>query len=200
MPRRRHASVSLSYPPMLLSFAAVAIGTAACASTAGGSPTNPATAAARWRHHERPAFVPNPSSRGDPRHGRGRTGSAAVQMVKQARTERGARGGDHSRRSDGVAVHDDSWYLGDGGFAERHLEDEEHIAAKKVGGHTNTAVGAGLLYYSLRPVYFYVVSGLCLCFIRSGSVRPIVSCASGTYACCTSTDNSEYRIIVSDII
>ncbi|CBJ33219.1 AAA ATpase [Ectocarpus siliculosus] len=31
----------------------------------------------------------------------------------------------------GVAVHDDSWYLGDGGFAGRHLEDEDRLAAKK---------------------------------------------------------------------
>lgn len=178
MSRRRHASASLSYPPILLSFAAVAIGTAACASTAGGSPTNPATGAARWRHHERPAFVPNPSSRGDPRHGRRRTGSTAVQIVKQARTERGARGGDDSRRSDRVAVHDDSWYLGDGGFAERHLEDEEHIAAKKVGDHTNTTAYAGLRYCSLMSVYFHVVSGFCLCFTEPGSVGAIVSCAS----------------------
>lgn len=29
-------------------------------------------------------------------------------------------------------VYDESWNLGYGGFAERHLEDEEHIAAKEV--------------------------------------------------------------------
>lgn len=32
----------------------------------------------------------------------------------------------------GTAVHDESWYLGDGGFAARHLEDEERMAAKEV--------------------------------------------------------------------
>lgn len=32
----------------------------------------------------------------------------------------------------GIAVHDEAWYLGDGGFAARHLEDDDRISAKKV--------------------------------------------------------------------
>lgn len=34
--------------------------------------------------------------------------------------------------TEGIAVNEESWYLGDGGFAVRHMEDEAHIAAKKV--------------------------------------------------------------------
>ena len=35
----------------------------------------------------------------------------------------------------GTMVHDDAWYLGDGGFAAKHLEDEDRISAKKVLHH-----------------------------------------------------------------
>lgn len=41
-------------------------------------------------------------------------------------------GGGESGQGGGIAVHDDSWHLGNGGFAEGHLEDEERVAAKKV--------------------------------------------------------------------
>lgn len=48
----------------------------------------------------------------------------------QSRTGSNDRGGASPDRR--IAIHDDSWYLGDGGFAARHMEDEERMAAKKV--------------------------------------------------------------------
>lgn len=57
-------------------------------------------------------------------------------------------------RRDGIAVHDESWYLGDGGFAERHLEDEGRVAAKKVG---SCALVAVLRYWTVMVCVFTFV-------------------------------------------
>ncbi|CAM9901125.1 unnamed protein product, partial [Scytosiphon promiscuus] len=76
-------------------------------------------------------FVPSPSRFGGPQHTRRRglpRSPGHLELSAQGSDER-ERG--ESRHDSGVAVHDDSWHLGDGGFAERHLEDEARLAAKQ---------------------------------------------------------------------
>lgn len=86
------------------------------------------------RHHVAGAplgFAPSPSRFTASRHTRRRGlpgDSTQLELSAQSSKESGR---EESRRGSGVAVHDDSWHLGDGGFAERHLEDEARIAAKK---------------------------------------------------------------------
>lgn len=127
--RERVACSSSSRNVIMLSSAVAVVFMATCAATATCAPAAPAASAApsaragTWRHPSHTSFVPNPRHRlGYPRHGRRSFVSVqAVRPGKEGATKRGR-----------IAVDADSWYLGDGGFADRHLDDEEHIAAKKV--------------------------------------------------------------------
>ncbi|CAN0314195.1 unnamed protein product, partial [Laminaria digitata] len=124
--RERAARSSPSRNVLLLSSAVMIVFMATCAaSTATCAAAAPAAPSARApRHPSRTSFVPNPHHHrlGSPRHSRGRS-LGAVQAVRPGKEGASKRGR--------IAVDADSWYLGDGGFADRHLEDEGHIAAKK---------------------------------------------------------------------
>lgn len=59
-----------------------------------------------------------------------RRASGSADAIQAERS--GAKDEQEPRPAGPSDIADDSWYLGDGGFAERHLEDADHIAAKKV--------------------------------------------------------------------
>lgn len=107
-----------------LSSAVAVVFVATCAATATyAAAAAPSARAEAWQRPLRTSFVPNPRHFGASRYGRRLVGS--VQAVVRP-------GKEGASKQERIAVDDDSWYLGDGGFADRHLEDEEHIAAKKV--------------------------------------------------------------------
>lgn len=128
--RRRAAPSSLNRIALWLPSASAVLVAATCATAATCAVRAPAGTPghveARWRP-ARLAFLSTSSRLGSLRHGKG--GAASTVQAVQSRSDATKEG---EPRRDGIDVHDDSWYLGDGGFAERHLEDEEHIAAKKV--------------------------------------------------------------------
>lgn len=129
-PARERVACSSSSRNVLMFSSAVAVvfmatcaATATCARAAPASAAAPSARAGAWRHPSRTSFVPNPHHRlGSPRHRR--RSFVSVQAVRPGKEGASTRGR--------IAVDADSWYLGDGGFADRHLDDEEHIAAKKV--------------------------------------------------------------------
>lgn len=108
--KRGRRRAERSCPPFAMLMVSSLAGLAVCAAA---SPTAPAAA----------AFMASPGVR----QSRQRGGSVGTIQAVQSR--QGA-----SRDDRRVAVHDESWYLGDGGFAARHLEDEGRMAAKQVGG------------------------------------------------------------------
>ena len=128
-PARERAAISspsrnvLLLPPVVaVVFMTTCAATATCAAPSAAAAA-PSARAEAWRHTPRTSFVPNPHRRlGSLRHRRPSFDSVqAVRPGKEGASKRGR-----------IAVDADSWYLGDGGFADRHLDDEEHIAAKKV--------------------------------------------------------------------
>lgn len=111
------------------------------AAAAAASCNIPAAAGAPLIMKTQPAFMAGPSTCHHPfgafRHSRrrGPSGGGGVAAAQAMQSGPGSNNNsEEARRGDdgGVAVHDDSWYLGDGGFAKRHLEDEALLAAKKV--------------------------------------------------------------------
>lgn len=121
--RERAVRSSLSRNVLPLSSAVAVVFMATCAATATCAAAAPSARAEALRHPSRTSFVPNPHHLGASRYGRRSVGS--VQAVVRP-------GKEGASKQERIAVDADSWYLGDGGFADRHLEDEEHIAAKKV--------------------------------------------------------------------
>lgn len=128
---------------MIVTLSMIAAGStaAAGASSNNNNNNNNAAAAAAAMMKTHPAFMAGPSTTchrrfGGFRHGRRRapcrgSGSGGGGGVVTAQAVQSGQGSDGAAA--GVtAVHDDSWYLGDGGFAKRHLEDEALLAAKKV--------------------------------------------------------------------
>ncbi|CAM9633702.1 unnamed protein product, partial [Ectocarpus fasciculatus] len=129
---REHRSASHSSWPrsilMVPPLVAFAISTAVVSAGADAASAEAAAAYGTQQVRRAPqgGFVPSPRL-GGLRHGKRRGLSGGeIQAVQSARDS--ARSGEGAG---GVAVHDESWYLGDGGFAERHLEDEDRLAAKK---------------------------------------------------------------------
>lgn len=125
---RRRAGRSVPPFTLLMISSIAALPVSATASTAA-APFAPSSGAGGL---EQAAFMSSPSGWGLVRQGRQRGGSggSAAQAVRSRPGSTGRGGAGPDRR---VAVDDESWYLGDGGFAARHLEDEERMAAKKVG-------------------------------------------------------------------
>ncbi|CAM9617192.1 unnamed protein product, partial [Ectocarpus sp. 4 AP-2014] len=124
--RASHPSSPRSAPmvPAMVAFAiSTAVVSAAADAASGGAAAAYGT---QVRRAPQDGFVPSPRL-GGLRHSRRRDLSGgAIHIVQSARDS--ARSGEGPG---GVAVHDDSWYLGDGGFAGRHLEDEDRLAAKE---------------------------------------------------------------------
>lgn len=127
---------------MVSSLAALAVCTAASAAAAAAAPFPPAGGL------EQTAFMSSPSGFGADWQGRQRQGSGRAAQAVQSKP--GSSGGGEASRDRRVAVHDDSWYLGDGGFAARHMEDEVRLAAKKVRGGRGERAGLCCLVACVR--------------------------------------------------
>lgn len=79
-------------------------------------------------YHTGPAFISRRYYLQHQRHDK----TGARRMRVKSSLESSAGSNDGNAKDSDIAVNEESWCLGDGGFANRHLGDEERIIAKKV--------------------------------------------------------------------